>query len=140
FKQDINDFIDNIIEELPEFISSEEFEKKRNELIEYYEKIILDLSNEINEKCKEKNLVFKYTNDGFAFIPINKNNKEMTEQEYLELSDEDRDEINKNVNELKSAAYDVIRKTRNIKKNNLMRRTGLIIIENKEKIKPIQTK
>ncbi|CDF58139.1 Lon protease family protein [Thermobrachium celere] len=116
FKQDINDFIDNIIEELPEFISSEEFEKKRNELIEYYEKIILDLSNEINEKCKEKNLVFKYTNDGFAFIPINKNNKEMTEQEYLELSDEDRDEINKNVNELKSAAYDVIRKTRNIKK------------------------
>ncbi|WDC85831.1 AAA family ATPase [Caloramator sp. mosi_1] len=60
--------------------------------------------------------MFKYTNDGFAFIPINSNNKEMTEQEYIDLPEEEKDTINKNVNELRNLAYEVLRKTKLIKR------------------------
>lgn len=116
FKYDIDNLIDEIIEEVPEFFSSEECEKQKSDLIEYYEKQIYSTIETLNEKAKEKNLVFKSTADGFAFIPLNKDKKEMTEQEYNELLDDEKDEINNCVNELKSLAYDIIRKTRSMRK------------------------
>lgn len=116
FKYDIDNLIDEIIEEIPEFFSSEECEKQKTDLVDYYEKLIYSIIETLNEKAKDKNLVFKNTADGFAFIPLNNDKKEMTEQEYNELTDEEKDEINNNVNELKSLAYDIIRKTRSMRK------------------------
>lgn len=116
FKYDIDNLIDEIIAEVPEYFSSEECEKKKADLTEYYEKIINSTIETLNEKAKEKNLVFKNTVEGFAFVPLNKEKKEMTEQEYNDLLDEEKDEINDNVNELKSLAYEIIRKTRSVRK------------------------
>ncbi|MCX7695776.1 MAG: AAA family ATPase [Caloramator sp.] len=115
-KNDLNEFIEEISEEITELFSSEEYEKRRNDVIDYYEKMIIDLADELNEKSKERKLIFKYTNDGFAFIPINSNNKEMTEQEYIDLKEEEKEEINKNVSELRNLAYEVLRKTKLFKK------------------------
>lgn len=115
-KNDLNQFVDELCEEITELFSSEEYEKRRNDLIDYYEKMIIDLADELNEKSKEKKLIFKYTNDGFAFIPINCNNKEMTEQEYIDLPDEEKEQINKNVSDLRNLAYEVLRKTKALKK------------------------
>ncbi|MBZ4662335.1 MAG: peptidase [Caloramator sp.] len=115
-KNDLNQFVDELCEEITELFSSEEYEKRRNDLIDYYEKMIIDLADELNEKSKEKKLIFKYTNDGFAFIPINCNNKEMSEQEYIDLPDEEKEQINKNVSDLRNLAYEVLRKTKALKK------------------------
>ncbi|SHE43312.1 Lon protease family protein [Caloramator proteoclasticus] len=115
-KNDLNQFVDELCEEITELFSSEEYEKRRNDLIDYYEKMIIDLADELNEKSKEKKLIFKYTNDGFAFIPINCNNKEMTEQEYIDLPDEEKEQINKNVSDLRNLAYEILRKTKALKK------------------------
>ncbi|WP_337960863.1 hypothetical protein [Caloramator sp. mosi_1] len=40
----------------------------------------------------------------------------MTEQEYIDLPEEEKDTINKNVNELRNLAYEVLRKTKLIKR------------------------
>ncbi|WDC83849.1 AAA family ATPase [Caloramator sp. mosi_1] len=55
FKNDLNEFIDEISEEITEIFNSEEYEKRRNDVVDYYEKMIIDLAEELNEKSKDKN-------------------------------------------------------------------------------------
>lgn len=143
FKGEIDELIDELFEEVPQCFSDREFEKERNQIIDKYQKKILDIVDELYEKGKNFGFNVKGTNEGFAFIPL-KDGEEISEKQYSELSEEEKEEINNSVSTLKLSALDIIRESKLIKKNmnealkELDDRTSTSIID--EKIKRLQRK
>ncbi|KRQ86595.1 Lon protease [Caloramator mitchellensis] len=115
FKNDIDNFIDSLFDEIPRLFSEEEYEKARELIIEKFQKESFDLIQKLYDEAKGKNFVVKSTREGFAFIPI-RNNEEMTEQEYNELDEKDKEKITEDVRSLKFLALEVLRKTKFLKK------------------------
>lgn len=115
FKEDIEGFINELFEWVPKYFSLEEYEKERNSIIERYQKSILHLADKLHEESKIMSFSVKSTNEGFAFVPI-KEEKEMSEKEYNDLEEAERDEINTKVSQLKLIALDVLRQTKAYKR------------------------
>lgn len=116
FKEDIEGFINDLFEWVPRYFSMEEYEKERNTIMEGYQKSILQLADKLHEESKSMSFSVKSTNEGFAFVPL-KEDKEMSEKEYNELDEIEREDINAKVSQLKLIALDVLRQTKALKKN-----------------------
>lgn len=115
FKEDMKNFIDGLIEDVPKIFTSDEFEGFRNSIIEKYQKQVLEIVDKLYNESNERDFNVKSTNDGFAFTPVF-NGEEMTEKQYNDLSDTEKEIINEKVSYLKILALDVIRKSKVIKK------------------------
>jgi lon-related putative ATP-dependent protease len=116
FKNDIEYFVNELFEEVPRAFSMEDYEKERNSIVERYQKEIIRLADRLHDESKERAFSVKSTNDGFAFVPL-KEDKEMSEKEYNELVGEEKEEINSKVSYLKLIALEVLRNTKNLKKD-----------------------
>lgn len=115
FKEDIEKFINQLFEEVPKYFSEEGYEKERNSTIDLYQKEILKLADRLYDESKDKDFNVKNTGEGFAFIPL-KEGEEMTEKQYSEISEEEKEEINNRVAYLKMVAIEIVRKTKILKK------------------------
>lgn len=115
FKEDIEGFINELFDKVPKAFSMEEHEKQRNSIMERYQKEILHLADKLHEESRILSFSVKSTNEGFAFIPI-RDEKEMSEKEYNDLDETEREDINLKVSHLKLIALDVIRQTKAFKK------------------------
>lgn len=116
FKDDIEDFVNELFERVPKSFTMEEYEKERNTIMEKYQKDILNLANKLHEESKSMSFSVKSTNEGFAFVPLIEE-KEMSEKEYNELNEMEREAINTKVSQLKLVALDVLRQTKMFKRN-----------------------
>lgn len=134
FKQDIEELLNLLHKEVPKSFTDHIYERERNDIIDKYKRIISKLVCKLQQEASNNEFKLKNTSDGFAFIPII-NNQEMSEQEYEELDETEKDDINSNVSELKLVALDVIKKTKEIKKEmatqlkRLDNRVSMSIIE-----------
>jgi lon-related putative ATP-dependent protease len=116
FRDDIENFVDGLFEEVPKFFSDENYEKDRNKIIDKCQKKVLKLVDKLHDLSKENSFTVKSTAEGFAFIPL-KDGDEMSEKQYNELTEEEKDNINSKVEDLKVNALEVIRKTKIFKKD-----------------------
>ncbi|EYE88357.1 hypothetical protein Q428_08135 [Fervidicella metallireducens AeB] len=116
FKNDIEMLVESLFEDVPKYFAGDKYERERSDVIDRYQKELLDSVEVLYDEAKKKGFNVKSTNDGFAFIPL-KDDEEMTEKDYNELSSEEKEEINSRVSELKILALEVIRKTKLIKKD-----------------------
>lgn len=116
FKEDIEGFINDLFEWVPKYFSMEEYEKERNTIIERYQKSILHLADKLHEESRLMSFNVKSTNEGFAFVPL-KEEKEMSEKEYNDLDEGERENINTKVSHLKLIALDVLRQTKAFKRD-----------------------
>lgn len=116
FKEDIENFVDGLFEEVPKYFSDENYEKERNKIIDRCQKKVLKLVDNLHDISKENSFTVKSTAEGFAFIPL-KDGEEMSEKQYNELTEEEKDNINSKVEDLKINALEVLRKTKILKKD-----------------------
>ncbi|SKA83363.1 Lon-like ATP-dependent protease [Caloramator quimbayensis] len=116
FKDDVSNLIDSLFYEVPDFFSNEDYEKKRNDIIDIYQKEILKYVDKLYDIAKYKGFNVKSTGEGFAFIPLINGTDEMTERQYNELSEDEKNKINEDVSELKIIALEAIRKSKQLKK------------------------
>lgn len=115
FRNDIENFINGLFECVPKRFSESEYEEERNNIIDKYQKEILRLADKLYDESRERDFNVKNTGEGFAFIPL-KDGEEMTEQQYSEIPDEEKEAINDRVTVLKSIALEIVRKTKQLKK------------------------
>lgn len=120
FKQDIESLIEDIVKIIPELFSDNEYESKKNEIIDIYQKKVIYIIDKLYEEAKMKGFNVKSVKDGFAFVPV-KNGVEMNETEYNDLSDEERSSINLDLSYLKLSALEVLKQTKGIKNDMLQR-------------------
>lgn len=117
FKDDIENFIHDILKEAPVFFNDTSYVKEKNDIIRKYEKLISNVSKQLYAFANELNFsVKKNKNKDFVFIPM-KDDKEMDEELYENLSQSDKDELNKNLNELRVKAFEIENKADELTKS-----------------------
>lgn len=134
FKNHIEELLDLLYKEVPKSFSESVYEKERNGIVDKYKKLISKLVAALQQEASKNNFKVKNTSDGFAFIPII-NDEEMSESDYDDLDEMEKDKINSSVSELKLVALEVIKKTKEIKKemakklSELDRRVSISIMD-----------
>lgn len=117
FKDSLSELIEELLKEVPQIFDDKSYEKKKNNIINKYEKLILKGTEKLDEDAKNMNFIIKENpTDGFVFIPLGEEGKEMDSEAYSQLTEEDKDLINESANELRLLSLEVIKDTRSNEK------------------------
>ena len=100
FKEDMDEFVAFILNELPLKLKSKEVEKQKkilmDELSILKDKMLLDLY----EKAQEEAVEIKVEANGMSFLPLNEVGEAITKEEYNALSEYAKKQLNEKVNRL----------------------------------------
>ncbi len=89
FKDDIENMVDKLFEEIKDAFASEEYEMNKNVLLEKYEKQKEDLLKQIKDYGQEKGFKLKSSKVGMVFIPIDENfEDEVSSDEFFRIKKE----------------------------------------------------
>lgn len=117
FKSHMEELIDYLYKEAPDYFNSNSYDKERNNIISNYEEKIMSITDTLNTTAKNMNLLIKEDSDeGFVFVPV-KDGKELLNEDYTSLSEAEKDIINKNASELRLISIDTIKQTKVLEKN-----------------------
>lgn len=113
FKEEVEGTIDNLKNLIPESFKSLEYESRRNDLIRIANQKKADLIKQLNEKSAEYGFIYTANDQGIFSIPL-KDNRPMNEEEYHNLTLEEREEMMKKYGELQLITYDDFNKLREL--------------------------
>lgn len=116
-KKDMQDLISILKTNIPRAFESKEFENQQNEISEKYNQKKEELFNELSEFAKSKNMQIQFTPTGVVTIPLI-DNKPMTQEQYAQLSEEEKNDIQKRRKEVDSKVSEIYQQTRKIDKES----------------------
>ncbi len=143
FKEEIDDLVYTLSIEIPKVFSSKEHEEEKNKIVNDYNQKRDDVIKLITDLAKERNFGIKNSSTGIYFMPII-NGVTISEEEYEDLDDEEKNIINKKSNELQEDTRKTMKLIREIEKNtkkeieNIEYNLSLLTVGHY--INPIQTK
>ncbi|WP_035289979.1 AAA family ATPase [Clostridium sp. KNHs214] len=115
----------DIIEEIKNFYFNVTFDfynnsssKEKEEIMDLIDQKRSDAVERLILLSKEKGFHMKAVHNGFTFIPL-EDEKEMTENEYDELSEERKKEILENIAELKEKSREVLDELKKLEENSI---------------------
>lgn len=89
FKEDIDEMIDRLFDEIREAFDSEEYEVNKNSLLEQYELQKEELVKEIKDYGEEKGFKLKSSKVGMVFVPLDENfEDEISSEEFFKIKKE----------------------------------------------------
>ncbi|MFX0548609.1 Lon protease family protein [Hathewaya histolytica] len=117
FKLGMENLIDYLYREVPICFSSNTYEQDKNNIISKYEKQILDITDKLNSTARNMDLLIKEdSEEGFVFVPI-KDGKELVNEDYNKLNNEEKNNISNNAAELRLISIDTIKQTKILERN-----------------------
>lgn len=117
FKEEMNLFIKYMIKEVPVYFNSENYDSEKNSIISKYEKLALNLSRGLSAESKKRSFSVKRISTGeFAFIP-QKDDKDLGEDEFENLTEEEKKNIDIFTHELRNISSEVFKQNRQLEKN-----------------------
>ena len=111
FKEKVEDTIENIKKLIPETFKGMEYESRKSELIRISNQRKSQILKELNEKSTKYGFMYSPTEHGLISIPM-KDDRPMNEEEYQNLSIEQREELMSKYNELHLVTLDELNKLR----------------------------
>ena len=108
FKLEVQNAIMNIDLQIPEALSSKNYENEKNIIYNKYDEIEEEILKELNKLASEYNFIFKDTTKGIVSIPLIEG-KPMSNSELKKLSEEDVERIKSLSIELNQESYDYIK-------------------------------
>lgn len=91
FKEDMEEFKAFILEELPLKLVSNEVKKKKETILEELESIKEKFFMELEEKAGEEGILVKSSEEGIGFIPLDKKENPISQEEYSALTSSQKD-------------------------------------------------
>lgn len=113
--KDMDDFIGHAQEEIPRAFESEEYEKRKSEIMQRFERKREEALAKLQEDAEKKNFVVQVTAAGIMTIPIIRG-RPMTREEFEILPSDRREEIEKKSEELQSEVNELLRGVRKMEK------------------------
>ncbi|MCL2565418.1 MAG: AAA family ATPase [Defluviitaleaceae bacterium] len=108
FADDMEDMINSISEELQKVFSSRDFEDQKTAILKKYNENRDEKIKEMAQEAKAYDFGIKSTNAGMYFMPI-LDGVAVTEEQYDELSEDEKERINKNSAEVSERAALIMR-------------------------------
>ncbi len=115
FKEEMEEFINRLLNELPKVFSTKEFEGNKNKIVKEYQGKRDELVRRVTEEAKSQNFGVKSTNNGIYFMPIIEGEM-INEEQYDELSQEIKDSISKNSETIQKQAAEIMRSIKSFEK------------------------
>lgn len=116
FAKDMEKLINTISKEVTKVLKDDGFEKQRQDLIEHYQNLTLDLLEQLNNIAQDEGFAIQQTPQGIMTVPL-KDGDTMKQEEYENLPPEEKKEIDEKSRKLQSKTDDIIRKIRSFDKN-----------------------
>jgi lon-related putative ATP-dependent protease len=113
FKKDMDELIEQLTTEIPDALQSEEYENNVNSTVNSSNEKKAKLFSELERTSKAMNFGVKSTRMGIVTVPI-VDGKPLSEKDYAELSDEQKEKIELERNQLEPEVLDFARKVRAI--------------------------
>lgn len=113
FQEDMDRLVDDLNKEIPSAFETKDYEKEQEKIELEFQKKRQSLFKELEDKASSKNLALLQTPRGIVHAPIVDGNVIMND-DFNKLDDEQREEIEKNQEELKSEMRETIRKIQDL--------------------------
>ncbi len=113
FKEDVEGVIENLKKLVPESFKGMEYESRRNDIIRIANQKKSEILKQLNEKAANYKFVYSPTEQGLLSIAL-KDGRPMNEEEYQELSIEEREDMMARYNELHLVTFDDFNKLREV--------------------------
>jgi lon-related putative ATP-dependent protease len=92
-KEEMEDLIEHIKEDLPKVFESEEYSSRREEITQQIQDHREQISKTINEKAAQEAFTLSASPMGVVLLPVKKDGKPLSDDEYNSLSEEQRKAI-----------------------------------------------
>ncbi|HEY9060085.1 MAG TPA: ATP-binding protein [Pseudobacteroides sp.] len=115
FRKDMDEFIKAMKIEIAKTFESDDYEKEKNDIVKDYQEQRDLLLEKLNKDAEAQGFKVKTTNAGIYFLPIVEG-KTISEQEYGDLEEDVKHEINEKSNVLQIETMEIIRKIKFIEK------------------------
>jgi lon-related putative ATP-dependent protease len=113
FKEDMENFIKILRQEISKAFEGEDYEEEREKILRHFKEKKEELIGIMSQGAQEHGFKVKITNTGLYFIPI-KNGEPISEEAFKELSDDEKSEISTRSEVLQKEAYGIIRKIKEL--------------------------
>ncbi len=120
FKKDMEELVEELKVEIPKAFESEDYETRKHELLKEYKKKRDDTFEDIEDKAYKEGFVLKQSATGVILVPRSED-KAMTTEEYEELSDTDKEKIEKKKHEFHIKIEQVLAEVRAMEKTAKMK-------------------
>lgn len=115
FVKDIENLIAEFRKEIPKALDSEDFESKKRDIWEEYQKQSSAMLQEFEKWAKERDMMVQRTEKGFFLVPI-VDGEPIDQKKMQSLSEEKAKEIHSKLPEMQKELDKVMRKMRNLEK------------------------
>ncbi len=105
FKKELEEFIEHLRKTIPETFAGIEYETRKNDVLRIFNQKKGDVLKKLNEKSAEFGFVYTPSEQGLVSIPM-KDGKPINEEEYADLSIEDREDMMGKYEELRIATVE----------------------------------
>jgi lon-related putative ATP-dependent protease len=113
FKKDMENFVSEVKRVLPEAFKSEDYASKRDTTLKKIEVEKKVLYNELNKKAESEGFALQTTPTGLLVIPV-KDGKIMSEEEFLALKQEVKEQLQKKKEKLSDDLRSAVRQLRGL--------------------------
>ncbi|MDQ2086213.1 ATP-binding protein [Herbivorax sp. ANBcel31] len=114
-QKDMGDFVKVLRIEITKAFDSEDYEREKTSIAKEYQTKKSELMERLNEDAEKQGFKVKTTNAGIYFLPVVEG-KAITEEEYGDLDEKIKHEINEKSNVVQLETLDIIRQIKNIEK------------------------
>jgi len=115
FKRDMKSLVEDARRAIQKTFESKDYQQKREAIVRGYEKKRQDLLTELAERARRDGFVFEITSIGPVFVPVMQG-KPLTDEEFLNLSSNVREEILRKRETLESRFKDAMRDIRELER------------------------
>ncbi|AKL94450.1 ATP-dependent protease [Clostridium aceticum] len=134
FQKDMDELIEDLLTQVPQAFNSEDYDRKKNEIITDYQEQKNKLLLYLTEFAEKKGFSIKSTSTGFVFVPL-ESGEEMTDEDIKQLDKEETQKLEEQLQEIQKTALDVLGKLKNLEriaKKKLLQlemRVGLFVVK-----------
>jgi predicted ATP-dependent protease len=95
FSESMDELLKTLKEEIPKTFSSEDYNKKKQEVMQEHQKRYQEAIDALEKEAKEKNLIVQLSSTGAAVVPVI-DEKTISREEFLKLPESEREQIETN--------------------------------------------
>lgn len=116
FKNSMRDLIENVSNKIAEAFDSEDYAGKKDEITQKYQEEKDRLFREVSEYAQRNSFAIQQSPKGFETVPLNQDGRPIEGQEYNQLTEEQRHEIEEKGKEIQQTLKDTVRKIQKLER------------------------
>lgn len=130
----MNELIRNLRAEIPKTFESEEYKTRQQEVLQDLQQTKQARLDALEKKAVRKGFKVQATMAGFQTVPLNREGEVMNEEEFEELPDDERKEVEQRMRELRTEIQEFVHEIRELDKearqrvNQLNREIALFVV------------